>query len=153
MANTYTQIHIQAIWAVKNRDCLIGKEWKDELYKYITGIIQNKGHKMLQINGVEDHVHMFFGMRPKEALSDIMKIVKQESTNWINEQGVLRAKFSWQEGFGGFSYAKSQVPQVIRYVKNQEEHHKKKTFIEEYIDFLDAFEVEYDKRFIFKPVL
>jgi len=153
MANTYTQIHIQAIWAVQNRDCLIGKEWKEELYKYITGIIQNKGHKMLQINGVEDHLHMFFGMRPKEALSDLMKIVKQESTKWINEKGVLRAKFSWQEGFGGFSYAKSQVPQVIRYVQNQEEHHKKTTFIEEYIEFLDAFEVEYDERYIFKPVV
>jgi len=153
MANTYTQIHIQAIWAVQNRDCLIGKEWKHELHQYITGIVQNKGHKMLQINSMSDHVHMFFGMRPKEALSDLMKIVKQESTNWIKTNGFVRARFSWQEGFGGFSYAKSQVPQVIRYVKHQEEHHKKKTFIEEYIEFLDAFEVEYDERYIFKPVL
>jgi len=153
MANTYTQIHIQAIWAVQNRDCLIGREWKNELHKYITGIVQNKGHKMLQINGMSDHVHMFFGMRPVEALSDLMKIVKKESSNWINEKGVLRAKFSWQAGFGGFSYAKSQVPQVCRYIERQEEHHKKKTFIEEYIEFLDVFGVDYDERYVFKPVL
>lgn len=153
MANTYTQIHIQTIWAVQNRDCLIAKEWKEELHSYITGIVQNKGHKVLRINSMPDHVHLFFGMRPKEALSDLMKIVKQESTNWIKEQGFLKTQFSWQEGYGGFSYAKSQIPKVIRYIENQEEHHKKKTFIEEYVEFLDAFEVDYDERYIFKPVL
>ena len=153
MANTYTQIHIQTIWAVKNRDCLIGKEWKEELHQYITGIVQNKGHKMLRINSMPDHVHLFFGMRPKEALSDLMKIIKKESTNWIKEKGFVRTRFSWQEGFGAFSYAKSQVPKVIHYIENQEDHHRKKTFIEEYIEFLEAFEVDYDERYIFKPVL
>ena len=153
MANTYTQIHIQTVFAVQNRQCLIQKEWKDELYKYITGIIQNHDHKLLQINGMPDHLHIFFGMRPKQSLSNLMKIVKGESSEWINKKGFLRNKFSWQEGYGAFSYAKSQVPKVIRYIQNQEDHHKKKTFIEEYLDFLKAFEVEFDDRYIFKSIL
>lgn len=153
MANTYTQIHIQAVFAVQNRQCLIQKEWEAELYKYITGIVQNQGHKLLQINGMPDHVHAFFGMRPIQSLSDLMKKIKGESSTWINQKGFLKNKFSWQEGYGGFSYGKSQVPSVIRYIQNQKEHHQKKTFIEEYVDFLNAFEVDYDERYIFKPVL
>ena len=153
MANTYTQIHIQAIFAVQNRTCVIKKGWKEELHKYITGIVENHGHKMLQVNSMPDHVHLLFGLRPKESLSDLIKSVKGDSSKWINEKGFLRNKFSWQEGYGGFSYSKSQVPQVIKYIINQEEHHRKKTFIEEYIDFLDAFGVEYDRQYIFKEVL
>ena len=153
MANTYTQIHIQAIFAVQNRQCLIHEEWEVELYKYITGIIQKNGHKLLQINGMSDHVHIFFGMRPKQALSDLMKNVKESSSKWINNRGFLRHHFSWQEGFGGFSYAKSQVPTIIRYIQNQEEHHKKQSFIEEYLSFLEEFEIDFDERYIFKPVL
>ncbi len=153
MANTYTQIHIQAIFAVQNRQCLIQKGWEDELYKYITAIIQNYDHKLLQINGMPDHLHVFFGMRPTQSISSLMQKVKGDSSKWINEKGVLRHRFSWQEGYGAFSYAKSQVPSVIRYIQNQEQHHKKKTFIEEYINFLNAFEIEYDERYIFKPVL
>ena len=152
MANTYTQIHIQAIFAVQNRQALIQNEWKDELYKYITGIVQNHNHKMLQINGMPDHLHLFFGMRPTQSISDLMKIVKGDSSKWINEKGFLKTKFSWQAGFGAFSYAKSQVPKVIKYIQNQEEHHKRKTFIEEYVDFLKAFEIDYDERYIFKSV-
>ena len=152
MANTYTQIHIQAVFAVQNRRCLIREEWEDELYKYITGIVQNQGHKLLQINGMPDHVHVFFGMRPVQSLSDLMKKIKGESSKWINQKGFLKSKFSWQEGYGGFSYGKSQVPDVIRYILNQKEHHKKKTFIEEYFDFLKAFEVEYDDKYVFKSV-
>ncbi|MCD4792106.1 MAG: IS200/IS605 family transposase [Bacteroidales bacterium] len=153
MANTYTQIHIQTIFAVQNRQCLIQPDWKDELYKYITGIIQNYDHKLLQINGMPDHIHIFFGMRPKQSLSDLMKKVKEDSSGWINKKGFLRNHFSWQAGFGAFSYAKSQVPNVIRYIQNQEKHHKKETFIEEYLNFLKAFEIDYDERYIFKPVL
>ena len=153
MANTYTQIHIQTIFAVQKRQCLIREDWKDELYKYITGIIQNYDHKLLQINGMPDHIHIFFGMRPKQSLSDLMKKVKGDSSEWINKKGFLRNQFSWQAGFGAFSYAKSQVPDVIRYIQNQENHHKKKTFIEEYSEFLKAFEIDYDDRYIFKPVL
>ena len=153
MANTYSQIHIQAIFVVQNRQCLIQNKWKDELYKYISGIIQNQDHKMLQINGMPDHIHMFFGMRPKQSISNLMKMVKENSSKWINEKGFLRNKFSWQGGYGAFSYAKMEVPQVIRYIQNQEEHHRKKTFIEEYLEFLKAFEIDYDERYLFNPVI
>ncbi|MFK8009319.1 MAG: IS200/IS605 family transposase [Saprospiraceae bacterium] len=152
MANTYTQIHIQAIFAVQNRECLIHTKWQEELYKYITGIIQNQGHKLLQINGMPDHLHVFFGMRPNQSLSNLMKKIKGDSSLWINEKKILRSRFSWQEGYGAFSYGKSQVPNVVQYIQNQEAHHQKKTFIEEYLDFLNAFEVEHEERFIFKPI-
>ncbi len=153
MANTYTQIHIQTIFAVQNRQSLIQNAWKDKLYKYITGIIQNHDHKILQINGMPDHIHIFFGMRPTQSLSELMQKIKGESSEWINKKGFLRERFSWQAGFGAFSYAKSQVPDVIRYIQNQEKHHKKKTFIEEYSDFLKAFDIDYDERYIFKPII
>jgi len=152
MANTYTQIHIQAVFAVQNRQSLIQKEWAAKLYKYMTGIVQKNGHKMLQINGMPDHVHLFFGLRPSQSLSDLMKMVKGDSSEWINQNGFTKTKFSWQAGYGAFSYAKSQVPKVIQYIKNQEEHHRKKTFVEEYQAFLYAFEVDYDERYIFKKV-
>lgn len=152
MANTYTQIHIQCVFAVQNRDCIIRNVWKDELYKYISGVIQNNGHKILAINGMPDHVHVFFGMRPVQSLSDLMQDVKGDSSRWINEKGFVKTKFSWQEGYGAFSYSKSHVNNVISYIRNQEEHHRKKTFIEEYNELLEKFEVEYDQRYIFKPV-
>jgi|SRR5690606_4191986 len=152
MANTFTQIHIQAIFAVQNRMSLIRDSWEAELYQYITGIIQNQGHKLLAINGMADHVHILFGMRPKQSLSDLMQDVKGDSSKWINSKGFVRGKFSWQEGYGAFSYSKSQLPAVLRYIGNQKEHHKRKTFLEEYREFLDKFEVEYDQRFIFKEI-
>lgn len=152
MANTYTQIHIQAVFAVQNRDCVIGNEWKDELYKYITGIIQNNTHKLLAINGMPDHLHIFFGMRPTQSLSELMKFVKGDSSEWINNRKFIKSKFSWQQGYGAFSYGKSQVHDVINYINHQQEHHRKKTFLEEYEDFLKAFEVGYESRYIFKPV-
>ncbi|MCI4650059.1 IS200/IS605 family transposase [Phaeodactylibacter sp.] len=152
MPNTYTQIHIQAVFAVRYRQAVLQKEWQEELYRYITGIVQNHNHKVLQIGGMPDHVHLFFGMRPTQSLSDLMRVVKGESSEWINKSGFCKANFSWQSGYGAFSYAKSQVPRVIRYIQNQEEHHRKKTFLEEYEDFLKAFEVEYDERFVFKPL-
>ena len=152
MANTYTQIHIQAVFAVQNRESLIHHEWKEELYKYIAGIVQNNHHKLLAINGMPDHLHVFFGFRPIQSLSDLMQDIKGGSSKWINDKKFLRPKFSWQEGYGAFSYSKSQVPQVIEYIKNQEEHHRKKTFLEEYKEFLEKFEIEYDQRYIFKPV-
>ncbi len=153
MANTYTQIHIQIVFSVQNRKNLIHKTWKDELYKYITGIIQNNGHKVLQINGTSDHIHIFIGMRPKQSLSDLVKDIKGRSSKWINSRGFLPNRFSWQEGFGGFSYAKSQVPTIIRYIQNQEIHHKKRSFTEEYLDLLKEFGVDYKSQYIFKPVL
>jgi putative transposase len=152
MANTYTQIHIQVVFAVQNRECINLKSWKDELYKYMTGIIQNHNHKVLAINGMPDHVHILFGMRPTQVLSDLMQDIKGDSSKWINQKGYINGKFSWQEGYGAFSYSKSHVDSVIDYIKNQENHHKKKTFIEEYHDFLEKFDVEYDKRYVFKHV-
>ena len=152
MANTYTQIHIQAIFAVQNRDCIIRKSWKDELYRYISGIIQNHTHKVLAINGMPDHLHVFFGMRPTQSLSNLMQDIKGDSSKWINQKGYSGGRFSWQEGFGAFSYSKSDVNRVIDYIKMQENHHRKKTFIEEYHDFLEKFEIDFDERYIFKPI-
>lgn len=113
MANTYTQIYIQAVFAVQNRQSIIQNEWKNELHKYITTIIQNDDYKLLQINSMPDHIHTFFGMRPNQSLSDLMKKVKGGSSAWINKNNFTKSQFSWQEGYGAFSYAKSQIPQVI----------------------------------------
>ena len=128
MANTYTQIHIQAVFAVQNRACVIRKAWKEDLYKYMTGIIQNHGHKVLAINGMPDHVHILFGMRPTQSLSELMQDVKGDSSKWINQNRLVKGKFSWQEGYGAFSYSKSHVDRVIKYILNQEKHHIRKTF-------------------------
>jgi putative transposase len=152
MANTYTQIHIQAVFSVQDRHCIIGKSWRDELYKYMTGIVQNQGHKVLAINGMPDHIHVFFGMRPNQSLSGLMQDIKGDSSVWINKKGFVKGRFSWQEGYGAFSYNKSNVDNVIDYIKNQELHHQKKTFIEEYRDFLEKFEVDFDERYIFKSI-
>ena len=152
MANTYTQIHIQFVFAVRNRQSLIDEKWRADLYKYITGIVQNAGHKMLQINGMPDHLHILIGMRPSQSISDLMKHIKGDSSAWINKQGLTRSRFSWQEGYGAFSYGKSAVPNVIRYIKNQQEHHRTTSFADEYQELLETFEIDYDKRFIFKPV-
>ena len=152
MANTYTQIHLQAVFAVKNRQSLIEVEWKDGLYKYITGIIQKNGHKLLSINGMPDHVHILFGMRPNQSISELMKFVKGDSSKWVNQNGLSKQRFSWQSGYGCFSYAKSELPVVIRYIENQEEHHRRKSFLKEYLDFLREFEVDYDEQYVFNSV-
>jgi putative transposase len=150
MSNTYTQIHIQCVMAVKYRLSLIQPEWKDQLQKYITSIVQNHGHKMLAINNMPDHLHLFFGFRPTQSLSDLMRIVKSESSQWINDKQFTPTVFRWQEGYGAFSYSRSHVKAVTEYVLNQEENHQKKTFLEEYQQFLEHFEIEYDERYIFK---
>jgi REP element-mobilizing transposase RayT len=152
MAGTYTQIHIQAVFAVSRRECLIAREWKSELYRYITGIIQKNGHKLLAINGISDHVHIFFGMRPAQSLSGLLQDVKGDSTKWINSRNFIPHRFSWQEGYGAFSYSKSDVSRLIGYVDRQEMHHRSKSFITEYREFLDQFQVEYDERYLFYPV-
>jgi putative transposase len=149
MANTYTQIHIQFVFAVKYRTATIHSSWKDELYKYITGIIQHHKHKLIAINGMADHIHILIGMRPTQSISDLMQDVKASSSKWINEKQLAQGRFEWQEGYGAFSYGKSQVRDVVGYINNQEQHHKIKTFKEEYVDFLQKFEVAYDEKFIF----
>lgn len=153
MANTYTQIHLQFVFAVKYRDGLIHSSFKDELYQYITGIIKNHNHKLLAINGMPDHVHILVGMRPTQSVSDLMQDIKGSSSKWINEKKFLKVKFEWQEGYGAFSYAKSQVNTVINYIKNQEQHHALRSFQQEYLEFLAEFEVAYDERYIFKALI
>ena len=152
MANTYTQLHIHAVFAVKRRACLIQKEWKGDLYKYISGIVQMHNHKMLIINGMPDHVHMFFGMRPTQSLSNLMQDVKGSSSKWVNDHKLVNGRFEWQEGYGAFSYAKSQTDHVMAYIRNQEIHHSTKSFVDEYTEILNKFDVKYDDRYIFKPV-
>jgi REP element-mobilizing transposase RayT len=152
MANTYTQIHIHGIFAVKYRDSVISDRWKDDLYKYITGVVQKNSHKLLSIGGMSDHVHILFGMRPVQSLSDLMQDIKSGSSKWINDNRLVVGHFAWQEGYGAFSYSKSQLSDVIRYIQNQEQHHSKKTFLKEYNDFLKAFEVDYNELYIFKPL-
>ncbi len=149
MLNTYSQMYVQVVIVVKFRKSLIHKSWKDELYKYITGIVTNKGQKLLRINGVENHVHILLNIKPNLALSDLVKDIKVNSTNWINDRGFNDAKFQWQEGFGAFTYSISQLDNVIKYIENQEEHHKKQSFKEEYILFLKNFEIEYKDEYLF----
>lgn len=150
MANTYTQLHIQLIFAVKYREALIQKEWNERLHQYITGIIQQNEHKLLQLNSMPDHVHIFIGVRPNQSISSLVQNIKTESSKWINENKFCRSAFAWQEGFGAFSYSKTHVRDVIRYIQNQEAHHKKETFLDEYKKMLKAFEIEYDEQYIFK---
>ena len=150
MAGTFTQMHVQIVYAVKFRQGLIQPDWEAELYKYTTGIIQKFDHKMLAINGMPDHVHILIGLRPKQAVSDLVQKIKANSSKWINEQGFLKHRFEWQEGYGAFTYTKSHVPKVIEYIRNQKEHHKKVTFREEYLKFLNWAEIEFDEKYIFK---
>ena len=152
MANTYTQIHIQCVMAVKYRQALITDVWKERLYQYMTGIVQNNDHKLISINSMPDHLHLFFGFRPTQSLSDLMRLVKGESSEWINKRGFTTTPFRWQEGYGGFSYSRSQIKAVATYIENQEEHHRKKTFLDEYTEMLKKFEIEYDEKYIFKPL-
>ena len=149
MANTYSQMYVQVVIVVKFREALIQKSWKEELYKYITGIVTNKGQKMLRINGVENHIHMLLNIQPNIALSDLMRDVKANSTKWINEQGFCKHSFRWQEGFGAFTYSISQIDNVINYIDNQEERHKTKTFKSEYLSLLKNFEVDYKDEYLF----
>jgi len=150
MSNTYTQIHIQIIFAVQYRAAMIDENWKNELYKYISGIIRSQKHKLVIINGTSDHVHILIGYRPHQALSDLVQDIKGGSSKWINENKYFKVKFNWQKGYAAFSYSQSHLTKVIDYIKNQEQHHKKKTFIDEYKEFLKAFNVEYDERYILK---
>lgn len=155
MANSYTQIHLQFVFAVKHREGLIHSSWKEELYKYITGIVQDKkyNHKLLAINGVSDHIHLLVGFRPDQSISDFMQDVKGSSSKWINSRNFLRGRFEWQSGYGAFSYSKSDIKKVIQYIRNQEEHHKVKLFREEYMDLLKEHEIDFDERYIFQELI
>jgi len=149
MANTYTQIYIQTVFSPKYRGCLIQQGWENELQKYITGIIQNKGHKMIAIDGMPDHVHIFMGMKPHQGLSDLVRDIKSDSSRWINQNKFVKGKFAWQEGYGAFSYSHSQITNVANYIANQKHHHKKKSFKEEYFELLMKFEIEFKNEYVF----
>lgn len=152
MANTYTSIRIHFVFAVKFRRNLIHKSWKDELFKYMTGIIQNHQHYVFAINGVEDHVHILIGMQPNQSISELMKEVKGSSSKWINNNHKTATKFSWQEGFGAFSHSIDKIPSVVQYINDQEKHHATKTFDKEYRKMLNHFEVDYDERYVFQKL-
>ena len=149
MAGTFSQIYIQTVFAVKNRDALIYPEWETELYRYITGIVQNKGQKMIAINGTSNHIHFLIGMKPSCCLSDLVREIKKSSNAFIKIKRFTCYDFQWQEGFGAFSYSHSSLDKVIQYIKNQKEHHEKKTFKNEYFSFLKKFEIEFKDDYLF----
>ena len=149
MPNTYSQIYIQIIFAVQGRQNLIASKNREELHKYISGIVQKREQKMLSVFSMPDHTHLLVGLQPSIAISDLVRDIKAGSSNFINDQNWIRGKFNWQEGFGAFSYSRSQIDSVIKYILNQEEHHKKFSFKEEYIDFLKKFEIEYNEKYLF----
>jgi REP element-mobilizing transposase RayT len=149
MPNTYTQLHHQFVFATKFRDASIHKSWREDLHKYITGIVQNHKHKMLQINSMPDHIHMLIGMRPHQSVSQLLQMVKEDSSKWIKQNRLCSRQFTWQDGYGAFSYSKSQVDNVILYIQHQQEHHRFKSFREEYISMLNEAGIEYDERYIF----
>lgn len=152
MANTYSQLYIQIVFAVKGRQNLISKNNKDEIYKYITGIITNHKQKLIVINGMPDHIHILVGIKPDISLSNLVRDIKSNSSKFINEQKWINGKFEWQTGFGAFSYGHSQLANVIKYIENQEEHHKTKTFREEYIAFLKLFNIDFKNEYLFDDI-
>jgi putative transposase len=150
MAGTYSQIYVQVVFAVKGRQNLLHKDWREEVFKYMAGTIKNKGHKPLIVNGVEDHVHLFLGLKPAMALSDLVRDVKNNSSNFINDHHWVKGRFCWQEGYGAFSYSHSQIKNVYNYILNQEEHHGRQTFKDEYIGTLKKFEIEHEEKYLFE---
>lgn len=150
MANSYSQLTIHAVFAVKGRENIIAKHWRNELHEYISGIINHQNCKSFAVGGWKDHVHILFGLNPVLSISDFMRVVKANTSKWINEKSFVNGKFAWQEGYGAFSYAKSQRDVVIKYIINQEEHHKVKSFKEEYVEILNNFEVEFKNEYLFE---
>jgi putative transposase len=153
MPNTYTQLNLHYIFAVKFRNAVISPSWETELYKFITTIFQDNGHKIIQLNGVADHIHILAGLNASQSISLTIQKVKSESSKWVNSKRFLPSKFAWQEGYAAFTYSKSQLPEVIRYIQNQKLHHEKQTFIEEYMRFLTAFEVPFEEKYIFNELM
>lgn len=150
MPGTFSQIYIQIIFAVKGRENLISNNWKTELHKYIAGIIKGKGQKPIIVNGMPDHIHAFVGLKPAMCISDLVRDMKNNSSNFVNDNKFVKGKISWQGSYGAFSYSHSHIEKVYRYILSQEKHHKKKTFKEEYLEFLKKFEVEYNEKYLFE---
>ena len=149
MANTYTQSYFHLVFAVKHRESLIEKSWKNELEMYITGIVQNHKHKLLAIGSMPDHIHIFIGYYLNELIPDLVENIKTSSNAWIKEKKLSKFKFDWQKGYGAFTHSRSQLDTVIKYVLNQEMHHQKKSFSEEYIEMLIKNEIEYKEEYLF----
>lgn len=150
MPNTYTKLYVHLVFAVKHRNGLIHPYFKVELMKYITGLVQNKGNKLLAVNTMPDHIHIFVGLNPKNAISDLVKDIKVSSTDFINQKKWVKGKFHWQEGYGAFSYSHSQLDKVVKYIIDQEKQHRKSSFKEEYVKILRAFEVKYEDSYLFE---
>ena len=150
MADTYTQLYIQLVFSVQGRKSLIPKQYKEDVHKYITGIIQNRRHKLIAINAMRDHIHIFIGLHPSQSISDLVNNIKTGSTKKIKEQSWSSKEFSWQNGYGAFSYSRSHIDNVVKYIDNQEQHHKKRTFRAEYLDFLKKFDIEYKDEYLFE---
>ena len=150
MPGTFSQIYIQIVFAVKGRENLIANSWKTALHKYIAGTIKGKGQKPIIVNGMPDHIHVFAGLKPAMAISDLVRDIKNNATNFVNDHHFVKGKFAWQESYGTFSYSHSHISKVYGYTLNQEKHHQKKTFKQEYIDFLKKFEIEYDEKYLFE---
>ena len=150
MGDTYTQLYVHLVFAVKGRDNSIEAAWEDELYKYITAVVQNDRHKMIAINGMPDHIHIFLGLNPAIAISDLVKDIKRASNNWINQKRFIKGKFEWQNGYGAFSYGKSQMGQVYKYILNQKERHSCSSFKEEYVSLLKLFEIDFKDDYLFE---
>ena len=149
MANTYTQIYLQFVFAVQNRQSLLKDSFREELHKYITGIVENRKQKLIAINSVSDHIHILVGFGTTITIADLIHDIKIASTNFINTKHWVQGKFSWQKGYGGFSYSRSHLDRVVKYILNQQKHHQRKTFKEEYIEFLEKYEILYDSRYLF----
>ena len=153
MANTYHQIYLQTVFAVKYRNAVIDKSWKNQLFGVIGNLINETTCKTIIVNGVEDHVHCFLGLKPVVSVSDLMKTVKAKSSKYINDHNLTKSRFEWQEGYGVFSYDQSSVDAVYNYILNQEEHHKKQTFRDEYLDLLRTFKVDYNLQYVFQELI
>lgn len=153
MANTYHQVYIQAVFAVKYRDAVIDKSWRSKLLGVIGQLINETGCKTIIVNGVEDHMHCFFGLKPSVSISEVMQVVKGKSSKYINDHQLCPYRFEWQEGYGVFSYSKSHIDKVYHYIENQESHHHKSTFKAEYTGMLEKYEIPYDERYIFEPLI
>ena len=149
MPNTYTQLYTHLVFAVKNRESLIKSTFREEVEKYMTGILQNKGHKLLAIYLMPDHAHILIGQNPKISLSETVGVLKTETTNFIKEKRFSPFKFQWQEGFGAFSHSRKELDGVVKYILNQPEHHRKKNFREEYLTLLKRYEIEYNEEYLF----
>ncbi|REJ75389.1 MAG: IS200/IS605 family transposase [Acidobacteria bacterium] len=150
MPNTYSQIYIHIVFAVKGRKNLIDRNWREELYKYITGTVQNKRNKMIAIGGIEDHVHMLIGLNPSQVISDLVRDVKVSSTLFVNKKRFVMLGFQWQEGYGAFTISREDIPVVAHYIENQERHHKRQSFEDEYKDILDENGIKFEERFLFE---